>query len=304
MLTRDQINQYQERGFLAVEDVLPRDLIEQARAVVDDFVEQSRQVSDHTAVFDLEPGHTPEVPRVRRLKEPCAIHPVFDRISRSEAILDIVADLIGPAIRYQGSKLNMKAAAYGSPVEWHQDFAFYPHTNDDLLAVGVALDDCTRENGCLLMIPASHRGPILDHHQDGVFVGAIDVGREKVDVSRAAPVTVRAGGITLHHCRMLHASAPNTSPLPRRLLLLQLAAVDAWPVLGVSDLAQFDSWVFRGQPTPRYRVKEMDIRIPMPKHDRQGSIYEIQTALRPKVFAGARSEVGLSVLGARASRPH
>jgi len=120
-------------------------------------------------------------------------------------------------------------------------------------------------------------------------VGAIDVEREKVDVSRAAPVTVRAGGITLHHCRMLHASAPNTSPLPRRLLLLQLAAVDAWPVLGVSDLAQFDSWVLRGQPTPRYRVKEMDIRIPMPKHDRQGSIYEIQTALRPKVFAGARS---------------
>ena len=38
-------------------------------------------------------------------------------------------------------------------------FAFYPHTNDDLLAVGVALDDCTLENGCLLMLPGSHRGP-------------------------------------------------------------------------------------------------------------------------------------------------
>lgn len=289
MLTRDQINQYQEHGFLAVEDVLPRDLIEQARAVVDDCVEQSRQVTEHTAVFDLEPGHTPEAPRVRRLKEPCAIHPVFHWISRSEAILDLVAELIGPQIRYQGSKLNMKAAAFGSPVEWHQDFAFYPHTNDDLLAVGVALDDCTRENGCLLMLPGSHRWPILDHHQDGVFVGAIDVERENVDVSRAAPVTVRAGGITLHHTRMLHASAPNTSPLPRRLLLLQLAAVDAWPVMGVNDLAQFDSWVLRGEPNARYRVKEMDIRIPLPKHERQGSIYEIQKVFRRKVFAGARS---------------
>jgi ectoine hydroxylase-related dioxygenase (phytanoyl-CoA dioxygenase family) len=167
-------------------------------------------------------------------------------------------------------------------------FAFYPHTNDDLLAVGVALDDCTRENGCLLMIPGSHRWPILDHHQDGVFVGAIDVEREQVDVARAMPVALRAGGITLHGTRMLHASAPNTSSQPRRLLLLQLAAVDAWPVLGVADLAQFDSWVLRGQPTSRYRVKEMDIRIPLPKHERQGSIYEIQTLFRPKLFAGAR----------------
>jgi ectoine hydroxylase-related dioxygenase (phytanoyl-CoA dioxygenase family) len=289
MLTRDQISRYQEHGFLAVEKVLQLDLMEEARAVVDEFVEQSRQVTEHTSVFDLEPGHTPEAPRVRRLKEPCAIHPIFDRISRSEAILDIVAELIGPAIRYQGSKLNMKAAAFGSPVEWHQDFAFYPHTNDDLLAVGVALDDCTLENGCLLMIPGSHRWPILDHHQDGVFVGAIDVEREAVDVSRAMPVTVRAGGITLHHTRMLHASAPNTSSQPRRLLLLQLAAVDAWPVMGVSDLAQFDSWVLRGQPTSRYRVKEMDIRIPLPKHERQGSIYEIQTLFRPKLFAEVRS---------------
>jgi ectoine hydroxylase-related dioxygenase (phytanoyl-CoA dioxygenase family) len=289
MLSREQINGFHEHGFLAVEGVLPRDLVEQARAVVDDFVEQSRGITEHTAVFDLEPGHTPASPRVRRLKEPCAIHPIFDQISRTDAILDIVADLIGPAIRYQGSKLNMKAAEYGAPVEWHQDFAFYPHTNDDLLAVGVALDDCTRENGCLLMIPGSHHGPILDHHQEGVFVGAVDVERERVDASRAVPVTVRAGGITLHHCRMLHASAPNTSPLPRRLLLLQLAAVDAWPVMGVADLAKFDSWVLRGQPTARYRVAEMDIRIPLPKHERQGSIYEIQTAFRPKVFAGARS---------------
>lgn len=285
MLSRAQIDEYHERGFLAIEDVLPGRLIEQARAVVADFVEQSRGVTEHTAVFDLEPGHTREAPRVRRLKEPCAIHPVFEQISRCDAILDIVTALIGPGIRYQGSKLNLKAAAFGSPVEWHQDFAFYPHTNDDLLAVGVALDDCTLENGCLLMIPGSHRWPILDHHQDGVFVGAVDVEREGVDVSHPAAVTVRAGGITLHHTRMLHASAPNTSPLPRRLLLLQLAAVDAWPVLGVSDLAQFDSWVLRGHPTTRYRVKEMDIRIPLPKHERQGSIYEIQTLFRPKLFA-------------------
>ena len=167
-------------------------------------------------------------------------------------------------------------------------FAFSPHTNDDLLAVGVVLDDCTRENGCLLMLPGSHRWPILDHHQDGVFVGAIDLEREGVDVPGAVPVTVGAGGVTLHHTWMLHASAPNTSTLPRRLLP-QLAAVDSWPGMGVSDLVQCDSWVLRSQPPTRYRVAEMHIRIPLPKHERQGRIYTIQTLFRPKRFAGAAS---------------
>jgi ectoine hydroxylase-related dioxygenase (phytanoyl-CoA dioxygenase family) len=286
MLRADQISYYRENGFLGVEDVVPRALIEEARAVVEDFVEQSRAVTEHTSVFDLEPGHSPEEPRVRRLKEPCAIHPIFDRICRLDAILDIVAALIGPEIRYQGSKLNMKWAQYGSPVEWHQDFAFYPHTNDDLLAVGVAIDDCTLENGCLLVVPGSHRGPVLDHHQDGVFVGAITPSREQVDLSRAVPVEVRAGGISIHHVNLLHGSAPNRSSRPRRLLLYQYAAVDAWPLSGVPDLDAFNAHILRGEPTFAYRLTAMVARIPRPQPARVGSIFEIQTQLKESVFAG------------------
>ncbi len=288
MLSQDQINFYNEHGFLVVEDAIPMDMIEEARAAVEDFVEQSRAVTEHTDVYDLEPSHSPEEPRVRRLKNPVAIHPIFDRIARCDPLLDIVADLIGPDIRLHGNKLNMKAAEFGSPVEWHQDFAFYPHTNDDLLAVGVYLDDCTLENGCLLMIPGSHRWEILDHHQDGVFVGAIDLEKEGIDAADAVPVPVWAGGISLHHCRTLHGSALNVSSKPRRLFLVELAAVDACPVTGVTDLAPFNAKIWRGEPVTCYRVKDMDIRLPLPKHERSGSIYEIQTVFRPKVFATAQ----------------
>lgn len=284
MLTPEQIAAYEKNGFLIVEDVVPPARIQEARAVVEDLVERSRTVTQHDAVYDLEPGHGPDTPRVRRLKDPCALHPVFREIGLSEAVLDAVAALIGPGIRYQASKLNLKAAAFGSPVEWHQDFAFYPHTNDDLLAVGIALDDCTIENGCMLMLPGSHRSPVLDHHQDGVFVGAIDVEQQGIDTRRAVPVPVRAGGISLHHCRMLHASAPNTSNAPRRLLLIQFAALDAWPVTAQPDLAAFDSQILRGAPTRRFRVKEMDIRIPLPTPGALGSIYEYQERFHAKAF--------------------
>jgi ectoine hydroxylase-related dioxygenase (phytanoyl-CoA dioxygenase family) len=181
----------------------------------------------------------------------------------------------------------MKSAEFGSPVEWHQDIAFYPHTNDDLLAAGLALDDCTLENGCMLMVPGSHKGPVLDHHQDGVFVGAVDPEQTDVDLSCAVPVEVKAGGMSLHHVRTLHGSAPNRSRTPRRLLLFQFTAVDAWPLSGVADLPAWDAQIVRGQPVTEYRLTSGYVRVPLPKGERGGSIYEIQTMLKEKkkVFA-------------------
>jgi phytanoyl-CoA hydroxylase len=288
MLTREQIEFYRTNGFLAVESVYHREEMAEARAVVEEFVQRSRGVTDHTDVFDLEPGHSVAEPRVRRIKSPYLHHPTFERLVRHERMLDVVAALLGPGIRLHGNKLNMKSAGYGSAVEWHQDFAFYPHSNDDVLAVGVALDDCLIENGCMLMLPGSQCWPILDHHQEGVFVGAFDPEREGIDLGQAVPVEVHEGGITLHHCRTAHGSAVNTSSAPRRLFLIELAAVDAWPCLGVPDLPAFDAKILRGEPTSSYRVKSMDIRIPFPKHERSGSIYEVQTALRTKLFAQGR----------------
>lgn len=285
-LRASQVESYRERGFLAVEGVYSAAAMAEARAVVDELVERSRAVTEHDATYDLEPGHTPETPRVRRLKAPIATHPYFEELARHPGMLDVVAALLGPGIRLHGNKLNMKSAEFGSPVEWHQDFAFYPHTNDEVLAVGIALDDCTEENGCMLMVPGSHRGPVLDHHQDGYFVGAIDPARGEVDLTRAVPVPVRAGGISLHHCKTLHGSAPNRSRSPRRLFLLELAAVDAWPCRGVADLAEFNQRVLRGEPTAVYRVVAMEIRVPLPAHARGGSIYETQSPLRARVFGG------------------
>jgi ectoine hydroxylase-related dioxygenase (phytanoyl-CoA dioxygenase family) len=201
---------------------------------------------------------------------------------RHERVLDIVAQLIGPQIRQNGHKLNMKYAEYGSPVEWHQDFAFYPHTNDDLLAVGIAIDDMTLENGCLLVIPGSHKGPMYDHHQDGIFVGAVT--DPDFTPTHVVPIQLKAGGISIHHARALHASAPNTSPYPRRFLLYQYCAIDAWPLLGVSGWDSFNSCILRGEPTYEPRLAPIPVRIPLPSGSRTGSIYEIQTQFERSMF--------------------
>jgi phytanoyl-CoA hydroxylase len=282
MLTQEQIAFYHKNGYLGVEKVLSMQEISELRRVTDEFVEKSRAVTTHTDVFDLEPGHTPEQPRLRRLKAPALQHPVYGRILRHERILDIVAQLIGPAIRTNGNKLNMKSPEYGSPVEWHQDWAFYPQTNDDLLAVGVTFDDMLLENGCLLVIPGSHKGPVLDHHQNGVFVGA--VSDPNFTPEHVVPIELKAGGISIHHVRTLHASAPNVSSRPRRLYLVQYCAVDAWPLSGVGDLNRFNADILRGEPTIEPRLAPVPVRIPLPSSERQGSIYELQTQLEQSKF--------------------
>lgn len=283
MLTQEQINSYNENGYIGVEGVLSEEEVIALRRVTDEFVEKSREVTEHNDIFDLEPGHSPEKPQVRRIKSPCLYHSVYDQTLRHPNILGIVGQLIGDDLRYNGHKLNMKYPEFGSPVEWHQDWAFYPHTNDDLLAVGIVIDDMTVENGALMVIPGSHKGPTLDHHQNGAFVGAVTEPDFTPD--GAVPIEIKAGGITLHHVRALHGSAPNTSDKPRRLLLFQYCAVDAWPLKGILDWDTFNDFIIQGEPTNQPRVVSTPVRMPEPYSDKKGSIYEVQSILENPLFS-------------------
>ncbi len=288
MLTGAQIEQYNEVGAIVVPDVLGPDEVMQLRRVTDDFVENARGLTGHTDIYDLEDSHSADQPRVRRIKAPHLHHEVYARLARHHGIVAVLRDLWGPDIRFDTAKLNMKSAGFGAAVEWHQDWAFYPHTNDDLAAVGVMMDDMQMENGPLLIVPGSHRGPVFDHHADGVFCGAMDPTRGECDYAAAVPLTGRAGSITVHHVRAVHGSAPNTSERDRRLLLFQFRAADAWPLLGFpAGIEAFDALMVAGEPTLSPRLAPVPVRLPLPPAAKQGSIYENQKGLRARYFVKA-----------------
>ncbi|MGF6228340.1 phytanoyl-CoA hydroxylase [Inquilinus ginsengisoli] len=289
MIKDEEVAAYRRDGVLVVEDVLDAAQLAEARRVVDEFIAGSREVTAHNDVYDLEPGHTPEAPRVRRIKTPHKHHPLFWDIARLPRLVAILQRLLGPGVRLHGSKINLKSPQFGSPVEWHQDWAFYPHTNDDMLAVGVMLDDCTVENGAMLVLPDTHRGPVHDHHSDGYFCGAMDPEACGLDFSKAVSAVGRAGSMSFHHVRAVHGSAQNTSDKPRVLLLYEFAAADAWPLSGVPDLAAFDSRLVAGEPTITPRLADVPVRMPLPPAPRQGSIYENQTTAKSRYFADRKT---------------
>jgi ectoine hydroxylase-related dioxygenase (phytanoyl-CoA dioxygenase family) len=276
---------YRRDGFVVVPDLVPPATLTELRKVIAELVAGSAAVDTHTAVYDLEPGHTAAEPRVRRIKQPHRVHPAFDALVRTAPALEVLNLLLGPDVRLQGSKLNMKAARYGSPVEWHQDWAFYPHTNDDLLAIGVMLDDVDLENGPLLVVRGSHRGPIWNHHDvDGRFCGLIDPVEIGPSLDAAVPLTGSAGSMSFHHVRAVHGSALNTSDRDRNLLLYEVAAADAWPLMGVADFEDFNRRLLTGMQSLEPRLTPVPVRMPLPPATRQGSIYENQLGASRSYF--------------------
>ena len=288
ILTPDQKTQYETDGYLVLENQVPMPIIEAIRAEIARFegIAAGMEASDDK--LDLEDSHTPADPRLRRIKLPHTQSDVMRDLMLSDHILAPARDLVGPDLRLHTTKLNMKKAGYGAAVEWHQDYAFYPHTNDDILAIGVLIDDMAEENGPLQVFPGSHRGPVHDHHVDGVFAGAILPEAVGLDVKDAVSLMGPAGSISIHHGRILHGSALNHSDKARRILFYEMMAADAFPIMGSmtkwDGIEEYNTRMLCGEPTIQPRLKDIPIRIPQPQPDVPISIYEIQKGLKARAF--------------------
>ena len=295
VLTPAQLDEYRETGGLVVEGRLSAADLDEIRRTIRGFFDIAATMTASDDRIDLEDSHRPGRPRIRRIKRPDTQAGVFRRLMYSDAILAPVRDLIGPDLRLHTTKLNMKSAGFGAAVEWHQDLAFYPHTNDDILAVGVMIDDMGPENGPLMIYPGTHRGPIFDHHANGVFVGAMDVIACGLDPNDARMLTGPAGSISIHHGRVVHGSALNRSDRDRRLLFYEMMAADAFPVGGgltrFETLEEYDALMLCGEPTLQPRLEPVHIRIPQPQPGPYGSIYEVQRGLERRSF-GTHAEPG------------
>ena len=288
VLSADQIASYEENGYLVLENQIPDAWMQKIRAEIARFEDEAATMNASNERLDLEDSHTPEMPRLRRIKLPHTISDVVRELMYSDHVLGPARDLAGPDLRLHTTKLNMKSAGYGAAVEWHQDYAFYPHTNDDILAIGILIDDMASENGPLMVYPGSHRGPVFDHHVDGVFAGAMLPEENGLNPADAVELTGPAGSISIHHGRIVHGSALNTSDRARRILFYEMMAADAFPIMGSmtkwDGIEDYDTRMLCGETTKNPRLKDIPVRIPQPQPDVPISIYEIQKGMKKRAF--------------------
>ena len=278
---------YAADGFLVVPGHVSAAWLARLRAVVAAKIEESRARSASDDQFDLAPDHTADKPNIRRLRKAVDQHPELWAFAQDPSVVDLVADLVGPDVRFHSSKLNFKWSAGGDAVRWHQDIQAWPHTNLDVLTFGVYLDDTGPEQGPLTALPGTHRGPIFDQFDDdGRWTGAVrprDVAT--LDTSRAVELCGPAGTVVLLHCCVVHGSAVNDSARMRPLLLNVYAAADALPMTPAPAPTSRTGLLVRGQEPTHVRMQPYPGRLP-PRWDQVGyrSIFAAQ-APTPAAYA-------------------
>lgn len=281
-LSTQLIDQFWQDGCLLCSDGVSAAQLAALRSDLDIWIEESRnhdgpygQMLDGRPRFDVQPGHCAEAPALRRVASPTELSPAYLDVLQNSPMIDLLTGLIGPDLRLHHSKVNSKLPGSATLVDWHQDFGFDPHSNDDVITCLIFLDDVSMENGPLMTVPGSHRGPLYTHWQDGRFIGAVDAKTAAAFEAEAVCHTGPAGSICFMHSRTAHASTANGSDKPRSLFISAIAAADAVPLAANAVPSIHEGLLLRGREPGR--IRSQSFSMDMPEVPKGASFFEQQS---------------------------
>ena len=231
-LTHEQIQFYQENGYLAVENVLSAQEIQRLVRRCEELCanwqsEEARRVglSQEADVANGKVGATSDNQTIRKMANLVAHEPVYREHALNANIVDMVADLIGQPLNLYADQMLLKPPRYGSEKPPHQDNAYFRvEPADAVITCWTALDDATVENGCMRYIPGSHRLGLVDHT---AIQDTPHLVPNNVDLTKSVAVPIKAGGCIFHHALSLHHSHANHSNTWRRAYICHYVRSDA-----------------------------------------------------------------------------
>jgi hypothetical protein len=215
MLSPAEIDGYREDGYVIPEFRLPPGRVSKLRGALDRVI---------AANPDKRPEQLVSIHIDGKNAEGVCGDSEFLTVSRDPAILDMVEQCIGPDIVLWGCQAFCKPPGDGMEVPWHQDGHYWPIRPLATCTVWIAIDDSVVENGCLRVIPGSHRERTLWGHerQDrSDIVLNQSVADERFDESTAEDVELQAGQMSLHDVYLAHGSNPNRSTRRRAGLAIR-----------------------------------------------------------------------------------
>ncbi len=218
--------EYFERGYLVVNDVLSHD---EVREIEKDVWKIGTGGYNCPNIQPLSAALTEEQVkrRVLGIQEGHLVSPVFAKYVRHPVIAAMLTQLVGGHLRgWNGAVKCLQSMYYAKPPQmgghpWHQDETFFPTRDRSLTAVYIAIDDLSTENGTLWFIPGSQRQgylfPRSPHQQDSEYL--FELGSSGFSAADMVPLEMRSGSIAFFNGYTLHRSTRNRSNRHRRVLV-------------------------------------------------------------------------------------
>lgn len=223
-LSEEQIQFFNENGYLAGLRILDDAQVEELRAQLQDLMKPGD--AGHELFYEYHSNESLDPAKVLfHALGAWRIKPGFHDILWHPAFVVPASQLLGGAVRFWHDQLFCKPAHHGGVVAWHQDYSYWTRTTPlRHLTCWIGLDDSTRDNGCVHYVPGSHLWPNLPvtgltGDMDAIQTVLTD---EQKELFKPVAVELKKGECSFHHARLIHGSYANTTERPRRATVINV----------------------------------------------------------------------------------
>lgn len=240
MLTQDQIAFYRENGYLLVKGLFSaeeaREYHSEAHALAERLTNQGMNIDATWASAGTDAGVGVGTTRILSCHDVQFHSAAFSRLIVDDRLTAAAADVMGTEnVQLHHTKMFIKPPEKGSPFPLHQDYPYFAHANDSMIAAIIHFDDAPLEKGCVRVIPGSYKHGRLPHNPDGGW----HLAPSEYPLESATPCPAQAGDVLFFNYLTIHGSSINTSSEARTTVLVQMR--DA------ADRAEEEVHLSRGQ---------------------------------------------------------
>jgi phytanoyl-CoA hydroxylase len=243
----EEVALFERDGYLIARGLLPeagcarmRSVAERDLAAVALPVEYEAETRYPGAPESLE---APGGRTVRRLLQAYARDAVFREWATAAPVAERLRQLLGPEVALAQAHHNCvmtKNPHYSSLTNWHRDIRYWAYQRPELISVWFALGEERTDNGCLLVIPGSHRMEFAPERLDDAQFLRTDVAENAELLDTQVPVELRPGDVLFFHCRLFHAAGNNRSVCTKFSAVFTYHALDNAPLPGTRSAGQPD----------------------------------------------------------------
>ena len=219
-LSPAELDRFRRDGFVIVRALAGHELCEGMKSVAQRHLAQDVQPVEYEAQTKY-PGSpasldAPGGRTVRRLLQAYSRDPLFADWAASRAIGDRLRPLLGPQLGLSQAHHNCvmtKNPAFSSATSWHQDIRYWSFQKPELISTWLALGQEHEENGCLLLVPGSHRIDFRREQFDDALFFREDLAENRDILKGRVAAELDEGDMLFFHCRLLHSAGRNRTGL-------------------------------------------------------------------------------------------